>query len=390
MLNRLLRIYQNIPAAKRARIREIGASIISDVPPVEWLYRKTVLRWYYLHGQPRGISIELTDKCNLKCHYCPKSLDIGIKGSHMEYGLFKKTVDEALSEGRLDRALLVGFGEPFLYPHLEDAVAYIKQRSPGTKVTLTSNGTLLSGEIGTRLARAGLDQITISVNATSREQYHRINAADEYDKVVANTTAFLDAVNAETSSMTVFVQVLEVLNDEAQIKKFYEFWTPRLGNCGIIQRQPFVNWGGQIDTQRIIDGEDAARSGKAQRPASLKEMKKAIDPTKSAFEHDTAERSAEPYPCLHLQMSRIVSREGNALACCMVYPDEQGDLALGNVRDAPLERIYNEGRIKELQLLDMQGKLGTLTPCNTCEAYKTVPNIWLKNPLHKLVGQKFY
>ena len=88
---------------------------------------------------------------------------------------------------------------------------------------------------GYRLADAGLDQITISVNATSRDQYKRINAADEYDKVVGNTIAFLKEVNESTAKMTVIIQVLSVLNDDKQIQQFRSFWQSHLGRVGVFK-----------------------------------------------------------------------------------------------------------------------------------------------------------
>src|SRR5262249_21245593 len=160
--------------------------------------------------------------------------------------------DGALREGFSDTMPLVGFGEPFLYPHLLEAVQYIKQRSPATKVTLTSNGTLLNAQWGRDLAQAGLDQITISVTATSREQYRRINASNDYDKVVSNTKEFLSAVDASGRKMVILLQVLSGVNDDTQIAKFKAEWAPYLGRCGSIQIQPFINWAGQIDTDDIL------------------------------------------------------------------------------------------------------------------------------------------
>ena len=109
----------------------------------------------------------------------------------------------------------------------------------------------------------------------------------------------------------------------------------------------------------------------------------------SPFVHDTREINGEVYPCYHLHKTRIISREGNALACCMVYPDEQGDLELGNIRDKTFKELYLEGRAAQLRQIDMRGHLGSIKPCDTCDAWKTVPNIWWKNPLYKWFGPKW-
>lgn len=398
-----------MPGARRlALVGRINA-LVNGNRLLGFIWRKTVVRYHLLHGHRRGVTIELTDKCNLKCAYCPKSLDIGVKGSHMSWETFEKAFRGAVGEGRLEMVNLVGFGEPFLYPHLEKAVRTVKAHDPAIVVTLTSNGTLLSGRWGQVLADAGHDQITISVNATSREQYRRINNADEYDKVVRNTREFLAAVNESGKKMLVILQVLAEVNDEEQIAQFRRDWEPYLGRVGAIQVQPFVNWAGQIDTNAILVREEEARSaartpelamaGNAGQGSSteriansklLWEQKKRKKAVASPFAHDGTAEASAPYPCYHLHKTRIVSREGNALACCMVFPEEQGDLSLGNLASTSYAALYSEGRVEKLRELDFAGRLGELKPCDTCNAWKTVPNFWWRNPLHPLVGPKWF
>ena len=397
----LYRLYRSIDAQKRLpAIRWLDQASERNVI-IRLVWVKLILRYHYLRGHKKGLTIEVTDRCNLKCTYCPKSLDIGVKGSHMSWDIFEKAYRGRLEEGPLDLVNLVGFGEPFLYPDLEKAIRYIKGNDPSTKICVTSNGVLLHPGWGSRLADAGLDQITISVNATSRSQYRRINASEEYDNVVQNTKTFLDEVNRSGSRMTVIIQVMSVLNDEQQIQQFRSFWQPYLGHVGIVQVQPFVNWAGQIDGAGIVLREDEARIAERQKnlntanlyedaattPVREPNLLKQVD--KSPFLHDKRQITGESYPCYHLHKTRIISREGNALACCMVYPDDQGDLALGNIRDKSFKNLYLEGRAVELRQIDLQGRLGSIKPCDTCDAWKTVPNIWWKNPFYRWFGSKW-
>ncbi|MBN9594166.1 MAG: radical SAM protein [Afipia sp.] len=407
MMRSLYRLYHTIPTHRRvafvARLNEMAEN--SRLISLFW--RKTVLRYHYLHGHKQGLTIEITDKCNLKCTYCPKSLDIGVKGSHMDWATFERAFSGKLEEGSLDAVNLVGFGEPFLYPHLERAVRHIKAHDPKIQIRLTSNGILIGRRWGEILADAGLDQITISVNATSAAQYRRINAADEYDKVVRNTIEFLDAVNQSAKPMTVFIQVMSVLNDDEQVEQFRAFWKPHLGRVGTIQVQPFVNWAGQIDTGAILEGEERAReasrraavvadvlpatsSAKVANSTLMRELKSRKKEVDSPFHNDTRKIQQQPYPCYHLHKTRIVSREGNALACCMVYPEEQGDLQLGSLKDHSFVELYQHGKIEELRAMDLEGRLGEVKPCDTCDAWKTVPNIWWRNPLFGLIGPKWF
>lgn len=397
-MNLIYRIYHSLPGAQRIRFMQGLQRMARKNLIFKLFWNKVVMRYHFLHGIRAGFTLELTDKCNLKCTYCPKSLDIGVKGSHMKWETLVKSVDGAMEERKVSIFNLVGFGEPFLYPNLEDAIRYIKSKNPAAEVRITSNGTLLSAEVGRKMAAAGLSQITISVNASSYAQYQRINASDKYNKVVENTIGFLNAVNEADCGMLVIIQVLSVVNDSDQIDDFYKFWNPHLGKSGVIQVQPFVNWAGQIDTQTILDREEEARKTKViddkviSSGKLLKALKERKQEKEDPFAYDEAskEKEVEPYPCYHVHRTRIISREGNALACCMVFPEEQGDLALGNVENKSVKELYLSGKAQELRKADMNGKLGEYKPCDTCNAWKTVPNIWIKNPLHRLVGPKWF
>ena len=307
----------------------------------------------------------------------------------MDWDIFVKGFEGRIKEESLDVVNLVGFGEPFLFPHLEKAVRYIKDYDSHVHVRVTSNGTLLNAEWGSKLSKAGLDQITISVNATSAAQYNRINAVDLYDRVVKNTTEFLMAVNSADTKMTVLIQVLSGVNDETQIQQFREFWGKKMGQAGAIQVQPFVNWAGQIDGAKILEKEEKARTNGDREDNQQSKKEVQLKDAASPFDHDKRETQPQAYPCYHLQKTRIISREGNALACCMVYPDTQGDLEIGNLRDKTFKELYTQGKIKQLQKLDKNGELSKVKPCDTCDAWKTVPNIWWRNPLNRWVGPKW-
>lgn len=88
---------------------------------------------------PRHIFIETTANCNLACSYCPREK---IK-ENMDYGLFKEIVDEASHYGPRSFSLHL-FGEPLLYPHILEAIAYIKSKNRRNTILLTTNGTVLN------------------------------------------------------------------------------------------------------------------------------------------------------------------------------------------------------------------------------------------------------
>jgi len=309
-----------------------------------------------LLNAPKGITIELTDRCNLKCSYCPKGSGIGLAGDDIDFELFKLIVDEAIKL-KAEQIALVGFGEPLLYSRLIEAIHHIKSNYSSVRTYLTTNGTLLDEQMSIAIINSGLDQMTISVNFDSRQKYSEQNGFDVFDHVVENTKAFLRLLNREGSyrKPQTRIQILAGLNSPYEIDAFREFWTPYLAPNAIIQVQPLVNWAGQVD----------------------------VESNKEEFQR---------YPCTHLRNSWIITREGNALACCMVFPfNERNELMLGNIRISnSLRQLYFEGRIAQMRKDNMDCNHDRMPTCRMCDAYRTVPNIYIRNPLHPLVGNKWF
>lgn len=61
----------------------------------------------------------------------------------MDYETFKEIVDEASQYGPRSFSLHL-FGEPLLYPHIIEAIGYIKQKNRKHTILLTTNGILLN------------------------------------------------------------------------------------------------------------------------------------------------------------------------------------------------------------------------------------------------------
>ena len=75
------------------------------------LYRYLILRPMYLKPSVRGVTIELTDRCNIRCPYCPKGAGSGNDGGDMDFSLFKTIVDQVLKFPKICQICLVGLGE---------------------------------------------------------------------------------------------------------------------------------------------------------------------------------------------------------------------------------------------------------------------------------------
>lgn len=107
-----------------------------------------------LQNRMEYLLLQVTQRCNLRCHYCVygggyenrmhSELD-------MDFGLAQKAIDYYILHSSQEEELVLGFygGEPLLKMDLiRDCVNYIKKSVPDRRVrfTLTTNGTLLNLE----------------------------------------------------------------------------------------------------------------------------------------------------------------------------------------------------------------------------------------------------
>ncbi len=109
-------------------------------------------------NRPWVAHLYVTEQCNLDCHYC-NEYDNSIP--HPAVADLKKWMDHIRALG----VARIGFqgGEPLKHPEIAELVRYAK--SIGfCKVSMSTNGFLLTRELLADLERAGLDKLQISVD----------------------------------------------------------------------------------------------------------------------------------------------------------------------------------------------------------------------------------
>ena len=132
-------------------------------------------------GRPlRDLRISVTDRCNFRCHYCmPKE----VFGPDFEF----ISRDEVLSFEEIERIARIAAdlgvrkfrltgGEPLLRADLPTLVKMLAD-IPDTEIALTTNATLLASQAD-RLAAAGLDRITVSLDSINDAVFREMNDMD--------------------------------------------------------------------------------------------------------------------------------------------------------------------------------------------------------------------
>jgi uncharacterized Fe-S cluster-containing radical SAM superfamily enzyme len=131
------------------------------------------------------IEVRPTTLCNLRCAYCYANAgtlenEFEVERSYMldafeRVAKFKELAD---IEAHIDP-----YGEGFLYKELDGLVQGLKEVPGVRRVSMQSNGTLVTRERIDQLKAAGLDQINITLNTMDPAQAKKISCRDDYDLI---------------------------------------------------------------------------------------------------------------------------------------------------------------------------------------------------------------
>jgi GTP 3',8-cyclase len=130
--------------------------------------------------QVRDLRISVTDRCNFRCVYCmPRAVfgkDYPFLPRKDLLSFEEITRIAKVFAARGVRKVRITGGEPLLRKHLENLIEQLAGIA-GIELTLTTNGVLLP-KMARALKDAGLDRVTVSLDAVDDATFRRMNDAD--------------------------------------------------------------------------------------------------------------------------------------------------------------------------------------------------------------------
>lgn len=142
------------------------------------------------------VGLELTSKCNLRCGMCPLPV-LRRPYEDMAWPLVEKAEREIHGLG-LKLKWLHEMGEPLLYSRIDDAIRLFPEAS------LSTNGLVLTPEIGAKLLATPLKRIRICVDSIDPKVYPQLRTGGDFDKLVDLTRKFLE--QAKGAPMRIEIQ----------------------------------------------------------------------------------------------------------------------------------------------------------------------------------------
>ncbi len=173
------------------------------------------------HGRViHDLRVSITDRCNYKCVYC-RTGELGAQYPELGIDEYFRIIQIFVSLG-ITKVRLTG-GEPLLRRGLLDLIrelAHLPTHDGGRlDIALTTNGHLLESLAGP-LKEAGLDRVTVSMDAVDEGTFERITRVPGSFKTVLRGVRAAKA--AGLTPLKINCVLLRGFNDD-QVEKFAEF-----------------------------------------------------------------------------------------------------------------------------------------------------------------------
>jgi MoaA/NifB/PqqE/SkfB family radical SAM enzyme len=267
---------------------------------------------------PRKIKVglELTSKCNLRCGMCPLPV-LRRPYEDMPWPLVEKAEREIHGLG-LKLKWLHEMGEPLLYARIDDAIRLFPEAS------LSTNGLVLTEEVGAKLLASPLKRIRICVDSINPKVYPQLRTGGDFDKLVELTRKFL--AQAQGSPLRIEIQKmrsrLTVEETADDFRRLFEL--KQYGNARVIEK-----------TCEALDvNEETDLHGKF-------------------------------YGCVQGAFFTwvVVFADGRVTHCCY---DAHGDQVLGDLKTHSLREILDSPRFAEMQSMFDRRDFSQLPRCAEC------------------------
>ncbi len=303
---------------------------------------------------PEVIYIETSNTCNSLCEMCP----LTYFGNGTPHNLTCAELEGIVRQfPKLKRVVLHGLGEPLLNRELAGMIQFLNER--GIQTLFNSNVIALTRRRQEELVRAGLDELRVSLDASTHETYKRVRGVPAFDKVVRHLS---EMVETRTSMISLtpkisvwFTTMRENLHElsgavriaaEAGADEFY------------VQRLVYADYGLATEEQSIfghLHDEELVQLRAAEATAHEFGMNFRASGDTVAIETLEGVGAHRDEPS-HLQWTRpwlachrpwyltYITAHGDVLPCCFIpfiNASSEPAYVLGNIFEQSAEAIWN-------------------------------------------------
>jgi len=301
---------------------------------------------------PPNLYLETTNRCNLRC-----------KGCILYRGSWEPQRDLTLEElvmicdqvPGLDRIALHGIGEPLLNEELPDMIQYLKNRR--AFVFFNSNGILLDETRQNQLIDSSLDELRISLDASSPAGYRTMRNSDQFNQIVSNLKMFSERMNSlqvsrpklslwylgsreNISELPGFVRLAASLGiKEVYLQRLVYFQDTE--GYGLARPEKTLMDSDPATTELIRESYNIAKQSDVQFNASG--LSNPLESLQPGFGNSLSWKK-----CYRPTTLMYITANGNVLPCCIspFATSDYSSIILGNVFDRSLSEIWSGHRYR--------------------------------------------
>jgi len=275
-----------------------------------------------LDDYPPYLQIEPSSICNYRCVFCFESdksftrHSAGFMG-YMSFDLFQRIIDEA--SGNIEFISLASRGEPLLCPDIEKMLAYTRGKFLNLK--LNTNASLLDERKCHASLQGGVKTLVFSADAAAEPLYGQLRVGGKLDKVLANIERFQHIRATQYPDANIITRVSGVkMSDQQDLDEMQSLWG------GLADQVAFVSYNPWEDTYHRPVNEISQR-------------------------------------CSDLWRRMFVWWDGKVNPCDVDY---KSTLAVGNLQDAGISKLWRSNRYTALREAHLAGKRADAEPCKRC------------------------
>lgn len=195
------------------------------------------------------LTLDLTNLCNLSCYYCTFTQEDKHKAKpkkHMSLQEIKKVCNEFVLHNTFFETICLSVsGEPMFNPEFSQILQYLFEINTPSKrlfrnLSINTNATFLTEERTNLMCHFvergyGNMQLTLSINAASRETFIKTKRVDLFDRTIKNTRYLLQEKARRNIRYTFTTYLLFLVNEEVEheAEVFRDFWVKEVEALGM-------------------------------------------------------------------------------------------------------------------------------------------------------------
>ncbi len=278
--------------------------------------------WMRDSPMPPMLSVELTNRCNLRCGYCTNPTTLRPLGM-MSEATFCRLVKEVREVGAY-RVALIGNGEPTLHPRFADYIGRLSAVAPW--VSLTTNGQCISDDIAIATLHSAR-QINVTVDGASKADYEERRVGGSFERLLENLRRLLALKRSIGSLALINVRVMLGRSDQNLEEGILRFWRPY---ADVVSKQYILDFGG---------------GGKAR-----------------GFTPVSKGRCTLPFKKLDVHWNGVV----NLCGYSWIQTGHPEGVVLGNISDTTLFEMWNSSVMRQYREGHRRGMEAMIPICRGC------------------------